>query len=413
MKSWNEVQIPIIDSSINFPDLKLTNSSTGKKKALEKKALYRIYVCGITPYDATHLGHAATYLTFDLINRYLTASGSEVRYVQNITDIDDPLLERANRDGIDWTELAHQQIDLFRSDMNNLRVIPPAQYIGAVDAIPLVTAAIEELTGKDSIYTVDQDLYFKVKADAEFGERSHLSQARMLEIFAERGGDPTRAGKIDPLDCLVWMSQRPNEPGWPSPFGTGRPGWHIECTAIAIKYLAPSPAEDSLIDIQGGGSDLIFPHHEMCAAQAQVLSGKPLASTYVHAGMIGLDGEKMSKSKGNLVFVSKLVATGRDPMAIRWALMKDHYRDDRMWTEELLIAAERDLSALRSVLAQTDVASTTELIDLIVDSLSDDLNTQGVIAAINSWVARTQSGETDGKANSLVKVLDALLGIKL
>jgi len=413
MKSWNEVQIPTIDSSINFPDLKLTNSSTGKKKALENKALYRMYVCGITPYDATHLGHAATYLTFDLIYRYLRASGSEVRYVQNITDIDDPLLERANRDGIDWTELAHQQIDLFRSDMSNLRVIPPAHYIGAVDAIPLVTAAIEELTVKDSIYTVDQDLYFKVKADAEFGERSHLSQARMLEIFAERGGDPTRAGKIDPLDCLVWMSQRPNEPGWPSPFGTGRPGWHIECTAIAIKYLAPSPAEDSLIDIQGGGSDLIFPHHEMCAAQAQVLSGKPLASTYVHAGMIGLDGEKMSKSKGNLVFVSKLVAAGRDPMAIRWALMKDHYRDDRMWTEELLIAAESDLSALRSALAQTDVASTTELIDLIVDSLSDDLNTQGVIAAINSWVARTQSGETAGNANSLVKVLDALLGIKL
>ena len=413
MKSWNEVQIPTIESSINFPDLKLTNSSTGKKKALENKALYRMYVCGITPYDATHLGHAATYLTFDLINRYLRASGSEVRYVQNITDIDDPLLERANRDGIDWTELAHQQIDLFRSDMSNLRVIPPAHYIGAVDAIPLVTAAIEELTVKDSIYTVDQDLYFKVKADAEFGERSHLSQARMLEIFAERGGDPTRAGKIDPLDCLVWMSQRPNEPGWPSPFGTGRPGWHIECTAIAIKYLAPSPAEDSLIDIQGGGSDLIFPHHEMCAAQAQVLSGKPLASTYVHAGMIGLDGEKMSKSKGNLVFVSKLVAAGRDPMAIRWALMKDHYRDDRMWTEELLIAAESDLSALRSALAQTDVASTTELIDLIVDSLSDDLNTQGVITAINSWVARTQSGETAGKSNSLVKVLDALLGIKL
>ena len=139
-----------------------------------------------------------------------------------------------------------------------------------------------------------------------------------MEIFAERGGDPTRVGKIDPLDCLVWMSQRPNEPGWPSPFGMGRPGWHIECTAIAIKYLEPSPSEDALIDIQGGGSDLIFPHHEMCAAQAQVLSGKPLASTYVHAGMIGLDGEKMSKSKGNLVFVSKLVAAGRDPMAIRW-----------------------------------------------------------------------------------------------
>ena len=413
MKSWNEVEIPSLDSSIAFPSLTLTNSASGAKEPVTTKPLYRMYVCGITPYDATHLGHAATYLTFDLINRYLRASGSEVRYVQNITDIDDPLLERAIRDGVDWSELAHQQIDLFRSDMINLRVIPPAHYIGAVDAIPLVTAAIEQLSSKDSIYPVEQDLYFKVKADATFGQRSHLSQATMLEIFAERGGDPTREGKIDPLDCLVWMSQRPNEPGWPSPFGTGRPGWHIECTAIAIKYLEPSRSEDSLIDIQGGGSDLIFPHHEMCAAQAQVLSGKPLASTYVHAGMIGLDGEKMSKSKGNLVFVSKLVAAGRDPMAIRWALMKDHYRVDRMWTEELLITAESDLKALRTALAQTDVAPTKELIELIVELLSNDLDTQGVISAVNAWVEKTHSGQTSGDGQSLILVLDALLGIKI
>ena len=413
MKSWNEVEIPTIDSSIIFPALTLTNSASGAKEPATAKPLYRMYVCGITPYDATHLGHAATYLTFDLINRYLRASGSEVRYVQNITDIDDPLLERAIRDGVDWSELAHQQIDLFRSDMINLRVIPPAYYIGAVDAIPLVTAAIEQLSSKDSIYPVEQDLYFKVKADSHFGERSHLSQEKMLEIFAERGGDPTRLGKIDPLDCLVWMSQRPNEPGWPSPFGIGRPGWHIECTAIAIKYLDPSQSDDSLIDIQGGGSDLIFPHHEMCAAQAQVLSGKPLASTYVHAGMIGLDGEKMSKSKGNLVFVSKLVADGRDPMAIRWALMKDHYRVDRMWTEELLITAESDLKALRSALAQTEVAPTKELIELIVELLSNDLDTQGVISAVNAWVEKTHSGQTSGDGQSLILVLDALLGIKI
>ena len=413
MKSWNEVETPSIDSSISFPALNLTNSASGKKESIGRKQLYRMYVCGITPYDATHLGHAATYLTFDLINRYLTASGSEVRYVQNITDIDDPLLERANRDGVDWTDLAHQQIDLFRSDMINLRVIPPAHYIGAVDAIPLVTDAIEKLSSKDSIYSVERDLYFKVHADAQFGQRSHLSQEKMMEIFAERGGDPTRVGKIDPLDCLVWMSQRPNEPGWPSPFGTGRPGWHIECTAIAIKYLEPSPSEDALIDIQGGGSDLIFPHHEMCAAQAQILTGKPLASTYVHAGMIGLDGEKMSKSKGNLVFVSKLVAAGRDPMAIRWALMKDHYRQDRMWTDELLVAAESELIALRSCLAQNDVAPTSDLIEKIVDALSDDLNTKGVISVLNTWVERTQSGDTGGDAQSLVRALDALLGIKL
>ena len=413
MKSWNEVETPSIDSSISFPTLNLTNSASGKKESIGRKQLYRMYVCGITPYDATHLGHAATYLTFDLINRYLTASGSEVRYVQNITDIDDPLLERAKRDGVDWTDLAHQQIDLFRSDMINLRVIPPAHYIGAVDAIPLVTDAIEKLSSKDSIYSVEHDLYFKVHADVQFGQRSHLSQEKMMEIFAERGGDPTRVGKIDPLDCLVWMSQRPNEPGWPSPFGTGRPGWHIECTAIAIKYLEPSPSEEALIDIQGGGSDLIFPHHEMCAAQAQILTGKPLASTYVHAGMIGLDGEKMSKSKGNLVFVSKLVAAGRDPMAIRWALMKDHYRQDRMWTDELLVAAESELIALRSCLAQDDVAPTSDLIEKIVDALSDDLNTKGVISVLNTWVERTQSGDTGGDAQSLVRALDALLGIKL
>ena len=413
MKSWNEVETPSIDSSTSFPTLNLTNSASGKKESIGRKQLYRMYVCGITPYDATHLGHAATYLTFDLINRYLTASGSEVRYVQNITDIDDPLLERAKRDGVDWTDLAHQQIDLFRSDMINLRVIPPAHYIGAVDAIPLVTDAIERLSSKDSIYSVERDLYFKVHSDAQFGQRSHLSQEKMMEIFAERGGDPTRVGKIDPLDCLVWMSQRPNEPGWPSPFGTGRPGWHIECTAIAIKYLEPSPSEDALIDIQGGGSDLIFPHHEMCAAQAQMLAGKPLASTYVHAGMIGLDGEKMSKSKGNLVFVSKLVAAGRDPMAIRWALMKDHYRQDRMWTDELLVAAESELIALRSCLAQNDVAPTSDLIEKIVDALSDDLNTKGVISVLNTWVERTQAGDTGGDAQSLVGALDALLGIKL
>ena len=413
MNSWNEVVIPSLASTINFPTLSLTNSSTGGMEPLQSKPLYRMYVCGITPYDATHLGHAATYLTFDLINRYLRATGAEVLYVQNITDIDDPLLERANRDGIDWKDLAHNQIDLFRGDMVNLRVIPPAHYIGAVDAIPLVATAIEELKSKESIYQVDQDLYFKVYSDPHFGQRSHLSKEKMLQIFSERGGDPAREGKLDPLDCLVWMSQRPNEPGWPSPFGVGRPGWHIECTAIAIEYLKPASSDDFLIDIQGGGSDLIFPHHEMCASQAQVLSGKPLASTYVHAGMIGLDGEKMSKSKGNLVFVSKLVADGRDPMAIRWALMKKHYRTDRMWTEELLIAAENEIGTLRKALEQKEVAPTKDLIQNIIEALADDLNTPLVIEMVNAWVDQTNVGGTAGDVQSLITALDALLGIKL
>jgi L-cysteine:1D-myo-inositol 2-amino-2-deoxy-alpha-D-glucopyranoside ligase len=388
----------------------LSDTATSAKKKIEQKELYRMYVCGITPYDATHLGHAATYLTFDLINRYLRATGAEVNYVQNITDIDDPLLERAKRDGVDWKDLAHQQIDLFRSDMVNLRVIPPAHYIGAVDAIPLVVDAIKDLSSLSTIYQVDSDQYFSVRADDRFGSRSHLSQEEMVSIFSQRGGDPTRAGKKDPLDCLVWMSQRPNEPGWESAIGLGRPGWHIECTAIALKYLDPSDLDSTLIDIQGGGSDLIFPHHEMCAAQAHVLTGKELAASYVHTGMIGLDGEKMSKSKGNLVFVSRLVASGTDPMAIRWALMSDHYRTDRMWSDSLLLEAEAQWESLKKAVDSEQCAPTDSVINELIQALSDDLETPKVLSILNQWSAETLSGKTGGSSGDLREVLDALLG---
>jgi len=413
MNSWPEVEIPAIAAKFDKPPLTLSDTASATKQQVANKPVYRMYVCGITPYDATHLGHAATYLTFDLINRYLRMLGSEVQYVQNITDIDDPLLERANRDGVDWRELAHQQIDLFRSDMVNLRVIPPAHYIGAVDAIPLVTQAITKLDERKSIYSVDTDLYFSVHDDEDFGSRSHLTAEQMLQIFSERGGDPARIGKRDPLDCLVWMSQRPNEPGWESPFSTGRPGWHIECTAIAIEYLKPSDSDSTLIDIQGGGSDLIFPHHEMCAAQAKVLSGKELAAHYVHAGMIGLDGEKMSKSLGNLVFVSKLVAAGRNPMAIRWALMKSRYRQDRMWNEEILVEAEMEIAQLRAVLSSESFGSTDQLIQGIISAIADDLDTPKALSLINDWANAATIHETSNDAQELLNVLDAVLGLEL
>jgi L-cysteine:1D-myo-inositol 2-amino-2-deoxy-alpha-D-glucopyranoside ligase len=413
MNSWSEVSIPPLAAKRNFPQLFLSDTASRVKKGVEYKATYRMYVCGITPYDATHLGHAATYLTFDLINRYLRATGSEVKYVQNITDIDDPLLERAVRDGLDWQDLAHQQIDLFRSDMEHLRVIPPAHYIGAVEAIPLVVQAIDDLSSESSIYSVDTDKYFSVHSDSRFGSRSHLSQEEMLSIFSERGGDPSRAGKKDPLDCLVWMSQRPNEPGWESTFGVGRPGWHIECTAIALKYLDPTDLDETLIDIQGGGSDLIFPHHEMCAAQAHVLTGKELASSYVHTGMIGLDGEKMSKSRGNLVFVSKLIAAGKDPMAIRWALMSDHYRSDRMWSDSLLKTAEEQLHQLRFAINAQNCAPTDEVISSLIAALSDDLDTPQVIAILKKWSADTLAGGTGGSTDDLQFALDGLLGLNL
>jgi L-cysteine:1D-myo-inositol 2-amino-2-deoxy-alpha-D-glucopyranoside ligase len=413
MNSWSAVTVPNVVQVKDFPALVLTDTATSSKKALEKKRTYRMYVCGITPYDATHLGHAATYLTFDLINRYLRATGAQVSYVQNITDIDDPLLERANRDGVDWSELAQQQIDLFRSDMVHLRVIPPAHYIGAVEAIPLVVQAISDLEEQSSIYAVDSDFYFSVKKDSDFGSRSNFSQARMLEIFAERGGDPDRVGKSDPLDCLVWMSHRVNEPGWDSSLGKGRPGWHIECTAIALEYLDPSDLELTLIDIQGGGSDLIFPHHEMCAAQARVITGKELAALYVHAGMIGLDGEKMSKSKGNLVFVSRLIADGVNPMVIRWALMSDHYRSDRMWSDDVLQEAHVAIDQLTSALAQKDCAPTEDLINSMVLALSDDLDTPLIMSRLKGWSSLTLSGAHGGNSDQLRVVLDALLGLKI
>lgn len=413
MNSWSEVSIPSSLATHDFPTLHLHDTASAKKKAFAKKPLYRMYVCGITPYDATHLGHAATYLTFDLINRYLRATGAQVNYVQNITDIDDPLLERAQRDGIDWKDLAHQQIDLFRSDMEHLRVIPPAHYIGAVEAIPLVIEAIADLNDQSSIYKVGTDYYFSVHKDDRFGARSHLSQKEMLSIFSERGGDPLRDGKKDPLDCLVWMSQRPNEPGWDSSLGLGRPGWHIECTAIALKYLDPADLEETLIDIQGGGSDLVFPHHEMCASQARVITGKELAATYVHAGMIGLDGEKMSKSKGNLVFVSRLVASGKDPMAIRWALMSDHYRSNRMWSDELLNKAEVELAQVRKALHHVEVAETEAVIKEIIRALSDDLDTPKVLSTLIDWSAATLSVAEGGSSQQLLNSLDALLGLKL
>lgn len=413
MQSWSSVVLPSKKWAGDLPPLNLRNTATGNKERLEPKSIYRMYVCGITPYDATHLGHAATYLTFDLINRYLRATGAQVVYVQNITDIDDPLLERATRDGMDWQDLAHQQIDLFRSDMEHLRVIPPDNYVGAVESIPLVIDAIAELKQQDSIYTVDEDLYFSVASDAKFGSRSHLTDEEMLTIFSERGGDPKRAGKRAPLDCLVWMSQRPNEPGWESPLGTGRPGWHIECTAIALKYLDPQDSDKTLIDIQGGGSDLIFPHHEMCAAQASVMTGKELATTYVHAGMIGLDGEKMSKSKGNLVFVSRLVAEGTDPMAIRWALMSHHYRADQMWSKQLLTVAEEELRRFKEAMNQKEVSGTESVIASVVAALSNDLDTPAVISILNSWVQSTLDGETGGDVKELAEALDTLLGFWL
>ena len=413
MKSWPEVYIPTIDSKFDTPNLQLFNSHSRKIEKLPSKKTFRMYVCGITPYDSTHLGHAATYLSFDLINRYLRAMKSEVLFVENITDIDDPLLVRAARDGINWQDLADSQIELFRSDMTSLRVLPPKFYIGAVEAIGLVTTKIEELKSAGAIYSVENDLYFRVHSDPDFGSRSHLSVDDCLKIFAERGGDPDRVGKENPLDSLVWLSKRENEPGWPSIHGEGRPGWHIECCAIALGYLQPDPQDEYLIDIQGGGNDLIFPHHEMSAAQARVSTGKDFARMYVHTGMIGLNGEKMSKSLGNLVFVSSLMRSGVNPMVIRCALLMQNYAKDRMWSDDLLAQAQKFVVDLTLHLSQSECAPTHDVIQNILNALSNNLDTESVFTILQQWIKDCQNGDIGGKPGELSRALDALLGLAI
>jgi L-cysteine:1D-myo-inositol 2-amino-2-deoxy-alpha-D-glucopyranoside ligase len=411
MKAWSDLYIPPLDARFSLADLSLHDTATNSIKPLARKSIYRIYVCGITPYDATHLGHANTYLAFDLVNRYLRATGAKVNFVENITDIDDPLLERAARDGIDWEDLAHSQIELFKSDMVALHVIPPAHYIGAVEAIPQVIDAIKALQEIGTVYNVEQDLYFQVRSDSAFGRRSNLSESEMLEIFAQRGGDPLKPGKKDPLDALLWLAQRPNEPGWSSEFGTGRPGWHIECCAIALNYLDIAAGDETSVDIQGGGSDLIFPHHEMSAAQSKMINGREFATHYVHAGMIGLDGEKMSKSKGNLVLVSNLLKEGRDAMAIRLALLSHHYRSDHMWTNSDLVEAEELLKDMRIALSRMEVAPTDSTITELIAALADDLDTPRAIKALREWLKTTNAGQVGGSPGELSRAIDTLLGI--
>jgi L-cysteine:1D-myo-inositol 2-amino-2-deoxy-alpha-D-glucopyranoside ligase len=411
MKSWAGSIASLQQGTRIVPPLSLFNTASASIEAVEEKELYRLYVCGITPYDATHLGHASTYVAFDLINRYLRFVGARVRFVENITDIDDPLLERARRDQVDWQDLAHSQIELFRGDMVALRVLPPDHYIGVVEAMDEIISSILELQAKGSLYSVDDDLYVRVRLDPDFLTRSHISLETALSFFSERGGDPGREGKEDPLDALVWRAQREGEPGWPSPFGIGRPGWHIECSAIALHFLEPDPHENFAIDIQGGGSDLIFPHHDMSAAQGVIATGQKFARFFVHAGMIGLDGQKMSKSLGNLLFVSRLIDGGADPMAIRIALMGHHYRSDHMWGASEIDEATALVDRLRLNLSRVEVAPTSPIIELIVSAISQDLDTPRALAALKAWCDGCDAGYVGGSPGELSRVLDDLLGL--
>ncbi|MET8151775.1 cysteine--1-D-myo-inosityl 2-amino-2-deoxy-alpha-D-glucopyranoside ligase [Actinoplanes sp. NPDC049668] len=412
MDAWTGHEVPTLPGTATPPAL--YDSARRSVLPTTPGATATMYVCGITPYDATHLGHAATMITFDLVQRAWRDAGLDVTYVQNVTDIDDPLLERAARDGEDWVVLAMRETALFREDMEALRMIPPAHYVGAVESIPAIAEHVRELLDDGAAYRLTDgtgDIYFAISSVPSFGYESGLPREEMLVLSAERGGDPERPGKRDPLDPLLWRGARDGEPAWDGgDLGPGRPGWHIECATIAIGLLGDT------IDVQGGGNDLIYPHHECSAAHAELLTGAaPFARHYVHAGMIGLDGAKMSKSKGNLVFVSRLRADGIDPMAVRLGLLADHYRADRDWTDDVLKAGQQRLARWREAAAVPAGPSGAELLAAVRGALHDDLDTPAALALVDAWSEAALSGHGDdaGAPALMARTVDALLGIRL
>jgi L-cysteine:1D-myo-inositol 2-amino-2-deoxy-alpha-D-glucopyranoside ligase len=367
-----------------------------------------MYVCGITPYDATHLGHAFTYVTFDLIHRAWLDAGHDVAYVQNVTDIDDPLLERAVATGQDWRDLAAKETALYRADMAALHVLPPTIYLGAVESMDLVVAAVQALRTRGATYHVDGDEYFALASDDRFGDVARLTEDEMRVLSAERGGDPDRPGKQHPLDPLLWQAARPDEPAWDTELGHGRPGWHVECTAIAVEHLGMS------FDVQGGGRDLLYPHHEMCASLAHVATGRyPFARRFVHTGLVGLDGHKMSKSRGNLVFVSRLREQGIDPEAIRLALLAHHYRADWDWTTADLEAAVERLALWSEAVRRGSGPTAVPLVDDVRAALADDLDSPTALRAIDHWAERARRGHGDDSSapGMAADVMESLLGV--
>ena len=417
MKSWPAPAVPAVPG--HGDPLRLFDTQSRSVRPVDAGEVARMYVCGITPYDATHLGHAATYVTFDLVQRALRDSGHRVEYVQNVTDIDDPLLERAARDGRDWRELATSEIDLFREDMTALAVLPPDQFVGVVESMDEITTAVRALLAGGTAYRLPvpageghgDDVYLDLGQAPAFGQVSGWTPEQMDAVFTERGGDPERAGKRSRFDPLLWRGARTGEPSWDDAvLGAGRPGWHIECTAISLEHLGHP------FDVKGGGSDLVFPHHEMSAVQASALTGGDVfARLYVHQAMVGYHGAKMSKSKGNLVLVSRLRADGVDPMAIRLVLLARHYRADWDYTPDLLDVATARLHRWREALSVNRGADAASTIAAVRAAVADDLGTPAALAAVDAWAERTLAGEwDDAAAPGLVsRTLDALLGIRL
>jgi L-cysteine:1D-myo-inositol 2-amino-2-deoxy-alpha-D-glucopyranoside ligase len=433
--AWPTPQVPQLPGFPAADPVRVHDSSTGELVEAAPGQQARLYACGITPYDATHIGHANTYVAFDLLVRAWRDAGKDVVYVSNVTDVDDPLLERAEATGVDWCELAESQTALFREDMTALGVIPPRTWTGAVESVPDVARAVAAMLESGAAYRVALepgaggptpglgDVYADLTADPRFGTVANLDREEALAAFAERGGDPGRAGKKDPLDPLLWRRERPGEPAWDGgSLGSGRPGWHIECAVIARDGLGLAAGQR--FDVQGGGSDLLFPHHEMSTSHLRVLcpvpDGEPAgARTHVHAGLVGYKGEKMSKSLGNLVLVSRLREAGHDPMAVRLALLAHHYRTEWEWDDTSLPDGEARLVRWRDAVSGNGGPSADATLAAVRAALANDLDAPAALAAVDAWAnlsldpSRDKSADEEGAPGVMARTMNALLGVRL
>ncbi len=370
--------------------MRLYDTARQEVVAFEPPPLVTMYTCGITPYDSTHLGHAATYLAYDVLQRRLRDLGHETRVVRNITDVDDPLLDKARQLGVHYLDLAGAETARFQGDMRDLATLPVFSEPRATSAIADIRGFIGMVLDVGHAYQAGGSVYFDVSTFPRFGQVAHLDEATMLAQAADRGGNPDDPHKRQPLDFVLWQPSGAGEPAWDSLWGSGRPGWHIECSTLALRELGTT------IDLHGGGCDLIFPHHECEAAQSEAVTKEPFVRHWMHTAMVGLDGTKMSKSLGNLVFVSDLLKDW-EAMVIRLAIVGQHYRVDWDWTDALLAAAAARLDLWRSA------GPGEGGLDGVRAALDDDLDTPGAIAALDD-AASSGRGVSAGAA---------LLGIDL
>ncbi|HEX6311875.1 MAG TPA: cysteine--tRNA ligase [Acidimicrobiia bacterium] len=386
--------------------LRLFDTARRALVPFEPPPAVRMYVCGITPYDSTHLGHAATYLAYDLLIRRLEELGHEVRMVRNVTDVDDSILPKARELGVNYLELADAELARFQADMDALGMRPPVAEPRATQAIDGMIDMVARLLDSGHAYLTHGTAYFDVSTFPRFGELSHYSHEHMVNLARARGGKPDDPHRRDPLDFILWQPSLADEPAWRAPFGVGRPGWHVECSVMSMAALG------NTLDLHGGGTDLIFPHHECEIAQSESVTGEPFCRHWMHSAMVSYEGEKMSKSLGNLVFVSDLLKT-YDSRAIRLALMRHHYRAGFEWYDTDLEESTALLHRLLAAAERPDGADPRPFAERARAALDDDLDAPRALEAVDDLASATLSGGSDASAPVVLRELGALLGLDL